>query len=105
VLQELLALNSYLRKRYQTSYWRSSNNLEVDFILYGEKAFFGIEVTAASRVREEDTAGLKAFLREYPKATAFLLYGGTDSYCEDKIQFTPLTDFFRNATQLLFQSS
>jgi uncharacterized protein len=103
VLQELMALNSYLRKRYQIHYWRSVSNMDVDFILYGEKTFFAVEVTKASRIREEDTAGLKAFLKEYPKATAFLLYGGTDRYYEDKIHFTPVADFFRNATQLFFQ--
>jgi predicted AAA+ superfamily ATPase len=102
VLHELLALNSYLRKHYQICYWRSPSSAEVDFTLYGEKAFFGIEVTASNRVREEDIAGLKAFLKEYPMATAFLLYGGTDRYYEDKIHFTPVTEFFRDATQLFF---
>jgi predicted AAA+ superfamily ATPase len=105
VLQELMALTSYLRKRYQIYYWRSANNMEVDFILYGEKAFFAIEVTKASRVRENDAAGLKAFLRDYPKATAFLLYGGTDRYYEDAIHYTPVTDFFRDAIQLFFSDS
>ena len=105
VLQELIALSSYLRKRYQIHYWRSANNMEVDFILYGEKAFFAVEVTKASRVREDDTAGLKAFLSEYPKATAFLLYGGTDRYYEDKIHFTPVTEFFRDAIELFFRGS
>lgn len=104
VLQELTALNSYLRKRYQIHYWRSPGHMEVDFVLYGEKAFFAVEVTKASHVREEDTAGLKAFLKEYPNATAILLYGGTDRYYEDKIHFTPVTDFFREATDLFFQS-
>ncbi len=83
VLQELTALSSYLRKRYQIYYWRSAKNLEVDFVLYGEKAFFAIEVTKANRLRKEDLAGLKGFLGDYPKATAFLLYGGTDRYIED----------------------
>ena len=102
VLQELIALNSYLRMRYQIQYWRSANNMEVDFIIYGEKAFFAVEVTKASRVREDDTAGLRAFLKEYPKATAFLLYGGTDRYYEDKIRFIPVLDFFTDAVELFF---
>lgn len=103
VLQEMMALSSYLRKRYQLYYWRSANNTEVDFVLYGERAFFAIEVTKASRVREDDVAGLKAFLREYPKATAFLLYGGDDRYNEDQIHFIPVTDFFRDAIRLFFR--
>lgn len=103
MLQELLALSSFLRKRYQIHYWRSANNMEVDFIVYGEKAFFAVEVTKASRVREDDTARLKAFLHEYPKATAYLLHGGSNHYYEDKIHFTPVTDFFRDAIELFFQ--
>lgn len=103
VLQELLGLNSYLRTRYQIHYWRSANNMEVDFVLYGENAFFAVEVTKASRVREDGTAGLKAFLNEYPKATAFLLYGGYDRYYEDRIHFIPVTDFFRDAIELFFR--
>jgi hypothetical protein len=41
----------------------------------------------------------------YPKATAFLLYGGADRYDEDQTHFTPITDFFRDAIHLLFQQS
>jgi len=62
-----------------------------------------IEVTKAGRVREDDVAALKTFLGEYPKATAFLLYGGTERYTEDQIHFIPVTDFFREAIQLFFQ--
>ena len=47
----------------------------------------------------------KESLREYPKATAFLLYGGTDLYYEDKIHFTPVTDFFRDAIQFFFRQA
>ena len=97
VLQELLALNAYLKKRYQIHYWRSANNMEVDFIVYGEKAFYAIEVTKASRVRENDSAGLKTFLHDYPNAKAYLLYGGYDRYFEDKIHYIPVTDFFEDA--------
>jgi predicted AAA+ superfamily ATPase len=103
VLQELLALNSYLRKRYQIHYWRSSRNMEVDFIVYGEKTFYAIEVTKASRIREGDTTGLKAFLLEYPKATAFLFYGGYERYYEDNIHFIPVIDFFRDDAEVIFK--
>ncbi|MBN2124500.1 MAG: ATP-binding protein [Deltaproteobacteria bacterium] len=101
VLQELLAISSYLRKRVQIHYWRSVNKMEVDFIVYGEKTFLAIEVTKSGRVREDDTAGLKAFLQEYPQANAYLLYGGSERHYEDKIHFIPAADFFRNAVDLL----
>jgi uncharacterized protein len=105
VLQELLALNAYLRKRCSICYWRSAANAEVDFILYGENTFKAIEVTGAGRVREGDIAGLKVFLKEYPDAEAFLLYAGGETYYEDKIHFIPLTDFFRDAANLFFHQA
>lgn len=105
VLQELTALISYLRKRYPICSWRSAGNMEVDFVLYGEKAFFAIEVTKSSRMREADVGGLKAFLNEYPNATAFLLYGGLDRYDEDAIPYIPITEFFSDAIHLIFPES
>jgi len=77
----------------------------VDFILYGEKTFFAIEVTGANRVREGDVSGLKAFLKEYPQANAFLLYGGDERYYEDKINFIPLKEFFKDCQRLFFQGN
>jgi predicted AAA+ superfamily ATPase len=105
VLQELLALTAYFRKRYSICYWRSAVNAEADFIIYGEKTLAGIEVTGASGIREGDVAGLKAFLKEYPDAEAFLLYAGAETYYEDKIHFIPLTDFFRDAANLFFHQA
>ncbi|MDQ1335255.1 MAG: uncharacterized protein QG552_2205 [Thermodesulfobacteriota bacterium] len=105
VLQELLALNAYLRRRCSIGYWRSTGGAEVDFILYGEDTFTAIEVTGASRVREGDVAGLKAFLKEYPDAEAFLLYAGDETYYEDRIHFLPLTDFFRDAADIFSQQT
>jgi len=105
VLQELKALVSYLRKRYQIYYWRSAGNMEVDFVLYGEKAFFAIEVTKSGRVREADVGGLRAFLKEYPNAIAFLLHGGVDRYYEDAIHYIPVTEFFKDAIHLIFPES
>jgi len=70
--------------------------------VYGEKAFFGIEVTGASRVREGDVAGLKAFLEDYPDAGAFLLYAGAEPYYEDKIHCVPSHGFLQGRGPTLF---
>jgi hypothetical protein len=69
------------------------------------QSFFAIEVTKSSRVREADVGGLKAFLKEYPNATAFLLYGGADRYYEDAIHYIPVTQFFSDAIHLIFPES
>jgi len=39
----------------------------------------------------------------YTKAKAFLLYGGADRYVEDRIQVTPITDFFKDAIPLFLR--
>ncbi len=38
--------------------------LEVDFVVYGESAFFAIEVKNADKVRPDDLRGLRAFVSE-----------------------------------------
>lgn len=44
VLQNLIAVNEALDLGYQVYYWRTSNGTEVDFVLYGPRGFFAIEV-------------------------------------------------------------
>ena len=41
------------------------------------------------RVRDEDLAGLRAFLHDYPPAEARLLYGGSRRYREGAIEIVP----------------
>ncbi len=44
VLQHLRAINDYYRLGFHCYYWRTSNDVEVDFILYGEKGLFAFEI-------------------------------------------------------------
>jgi predicted AAA+ superfamily ATPase len=92
-------------KKVSDSLLEIPRNMEVDFIVYGEETFYAIEVTKASRVREGDIAGLKAFLLEYPKATTYLVYGGYERYYEDNIHFIPVIDFFRDTVREIFHVS
>lgn len=94
-LQELKALNDYSALGYNLYYWRTSNGLEVDFVLYGPRGFKAFEIKRAAKIRKGDLSGLKAFLTDYPSAEAFLVYGGTRRMREGPIQILPVTECLR----------
>jgi predicted AAA+ superfamily ATPase len=76
VLSHLKATNDLLRLNYQISYWHTKNHIEVDFVLYGEKGFFAIEVKSSSHVSQKDLQSLREFQIDYPKAKLLFVYGG-----------------------------
>ena len=39
---------------------------EVDFVVYGHRGFWGIEVKNSTKVFPKDLRGIKAFREEYP---------------------------------------
>ena len=85
-LQELIAYNAYLDLGYTISYWLTQPGRDVDFVLYGEKGIKAFEVKLATKVRQEDTKGLKAFLADYPRAEAYLTYCGARAMRVDGIE-------------------
>ena len=93
VLQELMARNEYQNWDYKISYWHTKDHLEVDFVLYGERGFHGIEIKSASRIRDEELKGLLSFGQDYPKAKLWLIYTGKEKKIYKNIQFIPLNDF------------
>ena len=101
VLQELLAINHYHALNYEIYYWRTATKLEVDLILYGKKKIIAIEVTHSSRFKKEKLKGLKAFLKDYPQAKAYLFYTGTQKYFEDNIDIIPVQDALSNLKDFL----
>ena len=90
LFQELNAINSTLNMGYNIYYWRTSNNMEVDFVLYGSRGIKVFEVKRTGRIRNTMLNGLRAFLRDYPVARAFFIYGGNRRMWEDKIEIIPL---------------
>jgi predicted AAA+ superfamily ATPase len=75
-LQHLLAINDYYRLDYEFYFWRTSNQIEVDFIAYGEKGFHAFEIKRKRKVSPKDLTGLKAFGKDYEMAKLYLIYGG-----------------------------
>jgi predicted AAA+ superfamily ATPase len=90
--QELLAINDIFNLGYKIFYWRTSNDVEVDFILYGERGLLAFEVKRNGRIKSEMFSGLKAFAKDYPMAKTYLIYSGMERFHEDKIEIIPIRD-------------
>jgi predicted AAA+ superfamily ATPase len=88
--QELLAINDYLDLGYKIYYWRTSNNIEVDFVLYGVRGLKVFEVKRRGKITKSELHGLKAFLNDYPFAKAYCIYGGERQMSEGNIDILPL---------------
>ena len=92
VFQELNSLNKNMNLDYQLYYWRTFNQTEVDFVLYGERGIKAFEVKRTAKVRLKEFQGLKLFLKDYPMAKALYLYGGNRYYQEGNIEIIPIQD-------------
>ena len=101
VYQELQAINHYFNFQYQLYFWRTVDQLEVDFVLYGPKGVIGIEVKRASTIDPKDLRGLKAFGEDYPEAKLFLFYGGTRREFIGNIQLIPLEEALPSLPDIL----
>ena len=77
---------------YELFHWRTSDDVEVDLVAYGERGFHAFEVKRTHVFREADLKGLKVFIDDYPQARGHLFYGGARSYDFGSIQVMPLTD-------------
>ncbi len=103
VLQELIALNEYYDLGCQINYWRTENEHEVDFVLYGAKHFLAIEVTRSKSISTiDDLKSLNLFLEDYPEAKAYIVYGGNKKlYLGNGIIALPILEFFQELPLLL----
>jgi len=78
---------------HQLSFWRTRTGLEVDFVIYGPRGFWGIEVKRSKELSPADIRGLKAFQEEYPEARCFMLYGGSHRTVYRDILCIPISEF------------
>jgi uncharacterized protein len=58
-------------------FWRTQTQLEVDFVIYGPRGFWAIEVKHTRELAPKDVKGLLAFKEEYPEAQCMIVNGGT----------------------------
>lgn len=90
VLESLRAENSNRDLGYDLYFWRTGEDQEVDFVLYGERGLHVFEVKRTARFQEHDLEGLRLFCADYPEAQACLFYGGTERYRFGAIDVVPL---------------
>jgi len=82
-------------------FWRTRAGLEVDFILYGAKAFYAIEVKNNKTLSPHDFRGLKEFQKDYPEVTPLFLYRGKEKIKKEGIICLPVEDFLKELNPLL----
>ena len=99
--QELKAVNDYYDLGYKIYYWRTSSNLEVDFVLYGNRGLKAFEIKRRNRIQTSQFRGLKAFLKDYPAAKAYFIYGGERQMSEDAIDIIPMEYALKNLPAIL----
>jgi len=93
VAQHLAAFIAYRGSGEKLFHWRTRSGSEVDFVIYGPRLFWAIEVKNTGRVRPEDTRSLQAFSEEYPQARTILLYRGAERLVRDNILCLPCEEF------------
>ena len=96
VAQHLRAWIAYQNDPFELYYWRSKGGVEVDFVLYGEKEIYAIEVKNTSSVRPQDLKSLLEFKSDYPASKAILLYRGTEQLLKHGIWCIPCQTFLAN---------
>lgn len=58
---------------HSLSFWHTQTKLEVDFIVYGPKGFWAIEVKRSANLGPDDIRAMTAFKEEYPEATCLFV--------------------------------
>lgn len=101
LFQELVALNSYLNLGYTIFYWRTADDLEVDFVLYGPRGIKAFEIKRTARPTSQMLKGLKSFLKDYPQSKACFLYGGERREWDNQIEIIPISEAMKELPAIL----
>ncbi len=95
VMQHLKAWNDYSKESHTLSFWRTRSGVEVDFIVYGPKGLWAIEVKNKKKIFQHDTKPLETFLEDYPNAKALMLYRGNEYLQLKNVLCIPCSDFLK----------
>lgn len=90
---------------YKLYFWRTRTQIEVDFVIYGLKGFWAIEVKRGREVFKEDIKSLLIFKEEYPESVPILLYGGQIEQNIEGVHCIPIEKFLLalNPDQLILE--
>lgn len=92
VLNDLLAWADGQIPRPEILFWRTSTDLEVDFVIEHRAGLLPVEVKSSRQVRRDDARGLAAFRDEYPDLClgGLLLYDGEEvQWLSDRVLAVP----------------
>jgi predicted AAA+ superfamily ATPase len=100
-LQELRAINDYLQLGYTIYFWRTANQVEVDFVLYGPKGLHAFEIKSASTITSKALKGLRLFQEDYPEAKLYMIYNGKHREYKEGITLLPIEQALTELPTLL----
>lgn len=83
---------------HSLSFWRTQTRLEVDFIIYGPKGFWAIEVKRSSNLGPDDVRSLVAFKEEYPEAECLFVTSGKRKEIYRGFPVIPIEEFLLQIT-------
>src|SRR3989344_5339261 len=101
LFQELSAVNDYYNLGYKIYYYRTAEGAEVDFICYGQKGLRIFEIKRTGKIKSGMLKGLKTFLKDYPSAKSYFIYGGKRRMSEGEIEILPVETAFKELLHLL----
>ena len=96
VAQHLRAWIAYSGSNAKLYYWRTRAGSEVDFVVYGQDEFWGVEVKYSQRVRGSDLRHLTVFRKDYPEARLRLAYMGDENLTVKGIPCWPAADLLKS---------
>ncbi len=99
--QNLRAMNDYLDLGYTLYYYRTATGIEVDFIAYGSRGLKAFEMKSKKTISRSDLTGLVTFLKDYPMAKCYILYGGNERRYFGNIEIIPFADAIKNLPDIL----
>lgn len=88
---ELLAYRSYRECNVEFSYWRTSNGLEVDFVV--DNPLVAIEAKGTATISNKETHGLRAFIEEHRPDKAIIVCNESRPRRDGEIMIYPWRDF------------
>jgi predicted AAA+ superfamily ATPase len=81
------------RSEHSLHFWRTRSGVEVDFIVYGPRDIWAIEVKNSKKIGSDDVKSLLAFQQDYPIAKTILLYRGTEKFYQKNVLVMPCGEF------------
>jgi uncharacterized protein len=95
VAQHLHAWVAYSGSGAELFFWRTRSGVEVDFVVYGPRGFWAIQVQNSSQVRPADLRALRTFHADYPECACLLLYRGSERRRIEGVLCLPVEEFLR----------